>query len=172
MMMLEQLFTDDAYIVDEKGDRRGPYKTRFGSQNTLTFLDEALEIVVDTSYQIVRLLDDGEEIVFNVIEYDFQERINRIPPQHVLKIENINKPDEETLPVQKKSDDSKASQVEEHYTVNIPDSIIELIERINSSESTPEEKEGAKSIIKKLVENPTISTILGEATAGLLLLLD
>jgi hypothetical protein len=171
-MMLKKLFTDDAYIVDEYGNKKGPYKTRFGSKNTLTFLDEALEIVLDTGYQIIRPLDDSEEMVFTVIEYDFQERINRIPPQHVLKIENINKPDEETLPVQKKSYDPKVFQVEEHDAVNIPDSIIELIERINSSESTPEAKEEAKNIIKKLVENPTVSTVLGEATAGLLLLLD
>ena len=139
-MMLEKLYTDDAYIVDEFGTKRGPYKTRFGRGNTLTFLDETLEIVVDTGYKILRVLDDGEEMVFDVIAYDFQERINRIPPQHLLKIENTNKPHVGTVSVQESIENTNVLPIEDNHVVNIPESFIELIERINSSDSTPEEK--------------------------------
>ena len=170
--MLEKLYTDDAYILDEYGTKSGPYKTRFSSGNTLTFLDETLEIIVDTGYKILRVLDDGEEMVFNVVAYDFQERINRIPPQHLLKIENTNKPHVKTVLVQQRNENTTTFQMGDSNVVNIPGSFIELIERINASDSTSEEKEEAKSVIKKLLENPTISGILGEATLGLLLLLD
>lgn len=171
-MMLEKLYTDDAYIVDEYGTKRGPYKTRFGRGNTLTFLDETLAIVVDAGYKILRPLEDGEVMVFDVIAYEFQEKINRIPPQHVLKIENTAKPRVETETVQTNIENSKAFQVEENHVINIPESLIELVEKINVSDSTLEEKEEAKIVIKKLLENPTVSGILGEATIGLLLLLD
>ncbi|MDM5271968.1 hypothetical protein PGH07_07240 [Sulfurovum sp. zt1-1] len=171
-MMLEKFYTDDAYILDEHGNKSGPYKTRFGSGKTLTFLDEMLEIVVDTGYQIIRPLDDGSEMVFNVIAYDFQEKINRIPPQHILKIENAYEPHVETEPVRKNVDDFNVFQAEDNKVINIPDSLIELIERINASDCTLEEKEEAKSVIKKLLENPTVSAILKDAASGLLLLLD
>jgi hypothetical protein len=172
--MLEKLYTDDVYIMDKEGNKRGPYKTRFGSGNTLTFLDETLEIVVDTGYQVIRPLEDGGEMVFNVIAYDFQERINRIPPQHIVKIENRDKAQvqEETEAVQKKVDHTKGSQVEEIDGMNIPDAFVALIERIDASDTTPKEKAEARSIIKKLLENRAVSTILGEAASGLLLLLD
>ncbi|MFT7879038.1 MAG: hypothetical protein ABXS91_01475 [Sulfurimonas sp.] len=170
--MLEKLYTDDAYIVDKEGNMRGPYKTRFGSGNTLTFLDETLEIVVDTGYEIIRPLDNGEEMVFTVTAYEFQERINRIPPQHIVKIENRDKPKEETETVQKKVVRSTASQMEETGVMNIPDAFVELIEGIDTSDTTPEEKAEARSMMKELLENRSVSAILGEATSGLLLLLD
>ena len=172
--MLEKLYTDDAYIVDEDGNKRGPYKTRFGSGNTLTFLDETLEIIVDTGYQIIRPLENGEEMVFNVIEYDFQERINRIPPQHLLKIENTDEDIVGSEAAQENIDNSNSHSHESlsKHVVNIPDSLIELIEKINASDSTLEEKEEAKSVMKKFLGNPAVSGILGEAASGLLLLLD
>jgi hypothetical protein len=170
--MLEKLYTDDAYIVDGKGNRRGPYKTRFGSGNTLTFLDEALEIVVDTGYRVVRPLEDGGEIVFSVTAYAFQERINRIPPQHLLTIEKRDQPKAEREAVQKSLENPNRLAIGDDHVVNIPDAFIELIERIDASSMTTEEKEEAKNGIKKLLENRGVSAILGEASSGLLLLLD
>ena len=171
-MMLEKLYTDDAYIIDGEGNRRGPYKTRFGSGNTLTFLDETLEIVVDTGYRIIRPLDNGEETVFTVTAYEFQERINRIPPQHLLKIGNRDHPKAEREPLQESVEKTQCSQMEEMDVINIPDVFVELIERIDASDTTPEEKAEVKSIMKKLLENRTVSAILGEASSGLWLLLD
>lgn len=171
-MMLEKLYTDDAYIVDEYGNKKGPYKTRFGRGNTLTFLDEALEIVLDTGYRIIRPLENGEKVVFTVTAYEFQERINRIPPQHIVKIEKRGRSKAETKSVQKSAVDIKASQMEENGLINLPDAFVELIERIEAIDTTPEEKAEARSVLKKLLENRAVSAILGEASSGLLLLLD
>ena len=171
-MMLEKLYTDDAYIVDEAGNRRGPYKTRFGRGTTLTFLDESLEIVVDTGYRIIRPLDDGGEMVFHVTAYEFQERINRIPPQHLLGIEKRDHPAEEREAVQTSAGDMDESQMEEKSVISLPHAFAELIERIEAGDTTPEEKAEAKSVMKKLLENRSVSAILGDAVTGLLLLLD
>ena len=171
-MMLEKLYTDDAYIVDEAGNRRGPYKTRFGRGNTLTFLDESLEIEVDTGYQIIRPLDDGGEMLFHVTAYEFQERINRIPPQHLLGIEKRDHPAEEREAVQTSAGDMDESQMEEKSVISLPHAFAELIERIEAGDTTPEEKAEAKSVMKKLLENRSVSAILGDAVTGLLLLLD
>lgn len=171
-MMLEKLYMDDAYIVDEEGNKRGPYKTRFGSGNTLTFLDNRLEIVVDTGYRIIRPLDNGEETVFTVTAYEFQERINRIPHQHLLKIENRDHAKAEREALQKSVEKRQAAQIEEMDVINIPVALVELIERIEASDATPEEKAEVRSVMKKLLENRTVSAILGEASSGLWLLMD
>ncbi|UFH60041.1 hypothetical protein [Sulfurovum mangrovi] len=169
---MEKLYTDDAYIIDGEGKRRGPYKTRFGSGNTLTFLDEALEIVVDTGYWIVRPLDDGGEMVFTVTGYTFQEGINRIPPQHLLTIENKENPKAEREALQKSLENPNRLATGDDHVVNIPEAFIELMERIDASDMTAEEKKEAKNGIKKLLGNRGVSAILGDASSGLLLLLD
>lgn len=171
-MMLEKMYTDDAYIVDETGNRRGPYKTRFGRGNTLTFLDESLEIVVDTGCRVIRPLDDGGELVFHVTAYEFQERINRIPPQHLLGIEKRDHPAEKREAVQTSAVDMDESQMEEKSVINLPHAFTELIERIEAGDTTPEEKAEARSVLKKLLENRSVSAIMGEAATGLLLLLE
>ena len=62
-------------------------------------------------------------------------------------------------------------QIGDGNTQNIVNAFEELISKVDSSDATPSEKEEAKGLLKTLFSNPTFSSILGGATAGLLGLL-
>ena len=66
---------------------------------------------------------------------------------------------------------SEGIQIGDHNIQHIEKSIVGLIEKIDSSNASPDEKTEAKSLLKQLMMNPTVAGILGGATSGLLALL-
>jgi hypothetical protein len=50
-------------------------------------------------------------------------------------------------------------------------SLIGLIEKVEASSASPQEKREAKGILRRSLENPTVAAVLGSAVSGVLALL-
>lgn len=173
-MIGKELLTDNVYIISKDGTKQGAFKTRFGTGDKLTLFDSNLEMDIEVGYQILRPLPNGKEMIYTVKEYNFQDKFHDIPPQHILKLSTNGMPKEPKTPVSKtvvNIHNSSGVQVGDNNIQNITNSFNELIERINSCDASVEEKAQAKGAIKALLENPTVSSILGGAVSGLIPLL-
>jgi hypothetical protein len=66
---------------------------------------------------------------------------------------------------------SSGFQIGDHNTMQIVASIKTLVEEIEASDGTPEEKQEAKSKLRAFIEHPLVNTALGAAASTLLGLL-
>ena len=112
--------------------------------------------------------------MFTILETNYSPGLHTIPAHYSLKIKKDSSllqkqsaPKSTTINIS----NSQGIQVGDHNIQNITNSIGELIQQIESSNTSPELKSEAKGKIKELITNPTVAAILGGATAGLLALL-
>jgi len=166
------LMNDTVFIVNSDGARSGPYKTAISNKGEATIFDETID--VEEGYKLIRPLPNGKQDVFTILEANYSPGLHAIPPHYSLKI----KKDSSLLhrQAEQKSttiniSNSQGIQVGDHNIQNITNSLGELIQQIENSNDSPEQKSVAKGKIKELISNPTVAAILGGATSGLLALL-
>lgn len=167
----DALMNDEVFIVDGNGDKSGPYKTDI-AKGEATIFDAKLD--VKEGYKLLQSLPNGKEDIFTIIEANYNPRFHTIPAHYSLTI----KKDSSLLNKQGSSpstnihiSNSQGIQIGNNNIQNITNSLSELIQRIEMTNSSPEQKKEAKGKIKELLTNPIIAAILGGATSGLLALL-
>lgn len=165
------MMNDKFYIIHKDNRKTGPYKTAFSPTKEIIVFGSSMEI--DEDCQIVRPLPNGKEELFDVEEANFITGMHGIPSHYSIKLQKANsKPKPKTYASTTINiSNSSAFQVGDHNTQNITDSLNELIQRINSSDSSEYEKQEAKKGVKNLLENPTIAAILGGTVSSLFTML-
>ena len=168
----DRLMKDKVFIVNGRGEKTGPFKTAISSKGTATIFDDTID--VEEGYKLLRPLPNGKEDIFTILEANYSPGLRKIPAHYSLIIKKdsslIQKQSAPKLTTIKISS-SQGIQVGDHNIQNITNSIGELIQQIESSNTSPELKSEAKGKIRELITNPTVAAILGGATAGLLALL-
>lgn len=165
--MLQRLMTDNVFFENEHGERIGPYKTKFGSSE-ITVFDNKL--VVKEGDVVIQPLPNGTEERFVITDTNFSSGLGPVSPYYTINIVKESKQQRKEKMAANTTFHINNSnvQVGDGNVQNIVSSFEQLIEKIDSSTSTPQQKEDAKGMLKSLLNNPTVAAVLGGAVSGLL----
>jgi len=165
------LQNDTVFIEKPTGERSQPYKTAIGSKNgfSASIFDENLD--VEEGWKLIRPLPNKKEETFTILEANYSPGLHAIPSHWTLKLRK-----EASLATGSKSpttiniSNSSGIQIGDHNVQHIANSLIGLVEKIEGLPASTKEKDEAKGLLRKVLENPTVAAVLGSATAGLLAL--
>lgn len=163
-MSFPKEFEDPARIEKQDGSVLGPYKALFPGQ-VIFLLDEKADVEEDDV--ILRELPNGKDERCIVTEATFYKRgLNGIGPHYQLKFRKggqseIQKPGH-TINIHA----AQSVQVGDHNTQNIVNSFESLVSKIESADLPPEQKEEAKSMLRKLLEHPAVVSVIGAAAGS------
>lgn len=169
------LLNDTVYVEKPDGRRTGPFKAAIGNGRnggTASIFDENLD--VEEGCKLIRSLPNGKNESYTILETHYSPGNGLIPKSWKLKLKKdgslINRQTVSRSTTVNISN-SQGIQVGDHNSQNIEIGLKELIQSVSGLDIPPQEKEQASSLIKQLVNNPTIAGVLGGATSGLLSLL-
>lgn len=166
MNPFEELCNDTIYIRHQDGRATGPLKSVF-EKNKFTVFDDTLD--VSEGDIVERPLPTGKAERHDIVHVHFSQGLHNIPSSYDLQVRKqgslvqFQKPNVTHISIS----NSQGFQVGDHNTQNIVDSFKDMIERIEQSSATPEEKKEAKSRLRVFLEHPLTSTIVGGAVGVL-----
>lgn len=166
------LQNDTVYIEKPMGERSGPFKTAIGSKNGFSASVFEKTLDVEEGWRLIRPLPNGKDEFFIILEANYSPGLHSIPPHWTLKLRK-----ESSLAIPQRPsttiniNNSSGIQIGDHNVQHMANSFIGLIEKIEASDASPQEKGEAKGAIRKTLENPTVAAVLGSAVAGVLALL-
>lgn len=164
-MNLRNLQRDKVFIEKSDGSRTGPHKATV-SQNTAIISDEQLDI--NEGEKLIRALPNGKEEVYLVLDSEFSPGLASIPAHFNLTLRKataVQAPSMRHTTVN--IHNSSGIQVGDHNVVNIQNALNELIQRIESSTASQQQKAEAKGRLTALLEHPLVSAVLGGVVSGI-----
>lgn len=171
-----ELLNDTVFIDAPDGSRSGPYKTAIGPEKgrglSATIFDEALN--VEEGWKLIRPLPNGREEMYTVLETNYSPGLSGIPPHWNLQLQK----DSSLAPSRKAAQsttinitNSQGFQIGDHNVQHIASSLVGLLEKIEASGGSPQEKASAKGLIGQLIDHPIVAAVLGGAVSGIIPLL-
>jgi len=161
-----ELCNEEIHIRHQNGSRTGPLKALF-EKGKFSVFDGTLDVCEGDG--IDRLLPNGKAERYDITEVHFEKQFHDIPGHVDMTVRKQGA----LVPVGKSHvtnisiTNSQGFQVGDHNTQNIVDSLKQVIERIEQSPGTPEEKKEAKSRLSTFLEHPLTSAVLGGAVGKL-----
>lgn len=150
---------DDAYILKSDGSRCGPYKAKFAG-DTVIVNDKMADI--DDGDTVIRILPNGKEEHKEIYKANFYDTgVGGFGPHFQLKVGP--KKVQPAVSSQQINIHGGNVQIGDHNRQEITNSIETLNNLINSSQGTPQQKEEAKGLLRKLAEYPLLTAIAGGA---------
>lgn len=162
---------DDMLVQKPDGTRLGPFKTNFAT-NEIRIYDEALD--ADVGDFIVQLLPGGKEKLHVVRDINHSKGLRSISPHWILVTQSLSEQERQQAMSGPTYNFSNSNvQIGNHNVQNIVASMESLVTEINNAAVEPAEKEKAKGILRSLIENPVVASVLGAGvqTIGAALLL-
>ena len=158
---------DTITILKKDGTLIGPLKTAF-CEGVFTVFDKTLD--VSEGDTVERNLPNGKVERYNVVEADFTKGMGGIPDHYKLTVnkEGLNKPDHKPAVTNHFTfTNSQGIQVGNDNTINMQNFFSEIIEQIEKSSGSPEEKKEAKSRLRAFLEHPLTAAVFGGVVSGL-----
>ena len=154
---------EDAIIEKPDGRLVGPYKAVFAGKSIIIW---DVQADIDEGDTILRTLPNGKVERSYVIEAKFFQGMSSIQAHYQIKFTKGN-----STSMQKPSHNitihgAQSIQIGDHNTQNILNSIQSLKNQIESSDSSHQEKEEAKSLLANFLAHPLVTTILGVAAGA------
>lgn len=172
MNSFAQLQNDTVFIESATEERSGPFKTAIRSKGGFSASIFKANLDVEEGWKLIRPLPNGKEELFTILEVNYSPGLSSIPPHWSLKLKKESSLAAMTRPATTINiTNSSGIQIGDHNIQHIANSFIGLIEKIEASNVPSQEKEKAKSLLRGVLENPTVAAVLGSATAGALALL-
>ncbi|MFA5171723.1 MAG: RIP homotypic interaction motif-containing protein [Sulfuriferula sp.] len=168
------LQNDTVYIENNTGTRSAPYKTAIGSKNGLSATIFEATLDAEEGWKLIRPLPSGKEEIFTILEANYSPGLHSIPPHWKLKLRKDSSMLNSPKPPQATTiniTNSQGIQIGDHNVQHIASSLIGLVEKIESTNMPAQEKAEAKGLLRDLMSNPVVASILGSATSGVLALL-
>lgn len=169
------MHTDTVHVKSPDGTQSGTYMTKIGAKNgyhAATVFDESF--IGMEGWILSRELPNGREETYKIVEVNYSQGISGIPPHWNLKLHK----DASLLHVAQAKqvpnitiNNSQGIQIGDHNVQHIANSLAGLIEKIDDSTASPQEKDEAKGLISKLLESPVVASVLGGTVSGVLALL-
>ncbi|EIX9075593.1 TPA: hypothetical protein R1R37_002562 [Klebsiella aerogenes] len=150
---------EEAFILKKDGSRKGPYKAKFAG-DTVVINDKMADI--DDGDFVVRVLPNGKEEHKEIYKANFYDtKLGGFGPHFQLKVGP--KKDMPSFASQHINIHGGNVQIGNHNRLEISNSIETLNNLINNAETTTEQKEEAKGLLRKLAEHPLITALAGGA---------
>jgi len=160
------MLTDNAFIENKNGERTGPFKTKFGGEKLVVFNDQ---LVISEDDIVIQPLPNGAEERFAVTDVQFNSGLSRIKAHYsITVIKETKQQREKKLASNTFHINNSNVQVGDGNIQNIVNSFEQLVQEIELSNSTQPQKEEAKGLLKSLISNPTVASVLGAAASGLI----
>lgn len=165
--------TDEVFIESaETGERHGPYKTKF-SANGITIYDKTLD--VSEGDKVLHKLPNGREERFTVVQSNYSSGLSSIPAHFTLKLHKDTaiqtSPPVKTTTNHIAIHNSQGIQIGDHNVQNLQLVLGEILQRIDDSGASREEREEAKNLLNAFLAHPLVAAIVGAgipAALGLL----
>nr|WP_064494295.1 RIP homotypic interaction motif-containing protein [Pseudomonas chengduensis] len=164
MNPFEDMMNDDVYFESADGPRQGPFKTAFSNKG-ISIFDESLDVVEGD--KAIRRLPSGREEYYTITEVSYSSGLGGfggIPPHFTLKLTKDNA----IRPAPAKSTTNHISihgsqgiQIGDHNVQNLQLALEELIQRIDQSGASREEREEAKNRLATFLAHPLVSSVVG-----------
>jgi hypothetical protein len=157
--------TETIHVRRKQGEDLGPLKAAFGKGRFAVF-DNELDISAGDC--IDRPLPNGKAERYDIVEVNYATEFHGIPGHVDMTVRKQG-----SLVTFEKSrvtnisiNNSQGFQVGDHNTQNIVDAFKQIIEGIEKSSGTPEEKAEAKSRLSQFLKHPLTSAVIGKAVEG------
>lgn len=166
MNPFEKLCRDTIVIRHHDGRTTGPLNATFSS-DTFRIFDDQLD--VSEGDLIDRPLPNGKAERYDILHVEFSRGLQSIPPSYALRVQKQGSLVQyKAPPVTNISiSNSQGFQIGDHNTQSIVDSFKRVIDCIEHSPGTAEEKAEAKSRLRSFLEHPLTAAVVGGAVGGL-----
>lgn len=159
---------EDAFIRKADGSRLGPYRANFAG-GIIIINDPNADI--DVGDEISRILPSGKEEIKTITECNFYNTgLASRGPHFQIKTSSGRNPSRTQATNVNQTFNIHGGQIQigNENKQEIYNNFQTLIRAIEESSATNEEKEEAKSRLKKFLEHPLVTTIAGSAIGSLL----
>lgn len=172
------MHNDEIIVKSTDGAESAKYKTHIGAKDghhVATIFDK--DFVGQEGWILSRILPGGREEAYLILEANYSPGLHSIPPHWNLKLRkstSLSQMQEELRTKQApviNINNSQGIQIGDHNIQHIASSLQGLIEKIEQSSAPAHEKQEAKGLVAKLLDNPTVASILGGAIGGVIGLL-
>lgn len=158
--------TEHARIEKRNGQVVGPYKAVFAGQ-TIIIADQAADI--EEGDTVLRLLPNGRNERNIVTEATFfNHGVGGMGPHYQIKYRKGESPTMHKPTQNISITGAHSVQIGDFNTQNIVNSFNALVQKIDTSSASAEEKKEAKSRLKDLLEHPLVVAIVGAAAGSIL----
>lgn len=168
MSGLRRLMRDTVFIVKPDGSKIGPYQSAV-TPDSITIMERAID--VDEGDHVIRPIPSGKEEVYLVLSADYHPGLGSIPPSYTLRVRKTTAILSEH-PMSKSTTinihNSTGIQVGDYNTQHIQATFNELIQKIEQSSASPEEKAEAKGRLSAFLSHPVVAAVMGSAASALL----
>lgn len=155
----------DADIIKPDGMVFGPYRCVFAG-DTVIVRDKTA--IINQGDQISRKLPNGTDEVRLINAVQFYDQGQMHGPHFQLDVKTIPAQSAFNSPTQHIHIAGGNVQIGNNNTMEFKSSVQYLIDTIESSKSSPEEKAKAKSLLKTFLEHPLVSALAGSAASAFL----
>lgn len=162
-MHLLQRIKEEASIEKKDGTIIGPFKAAFTGETIIIF-DKTADI--EEGDTVLRRLPSGRnERSFITKATFFSRGVTGTGPHYQLKFKKGLESEmqkSQTINI----NGAQSVQIGDNNIQNIINSFEALVKKIEAADSSPEQKEEAKGILRKLLEHPLVTSVLGAAAGS------
>lgn len=165
-MSFQSMCKETIEIENSEGRNVGSYKCTL-AKGQATIFEENID--VEEGYSILHVLPGGKKAQYLVTEANFHSKFGTIPAHWTLSVEKSSSlkgkagaSSGQTINIT----GSSAFQIGNQNSMQISDAFKSLIENIDKSDASEEEKKEAKGLLAKAVEHPLVSAVLGGLAQG------
>lgn len=159
---------ENAFILKKNGERKGPYKAKFAGRTVV--INDASADVSDGDI-VIRILPNQKEEHKEILECNFFDSgIGGFGPHFQLKVGAVREKSSSTHSPTSQTINIHGGNVQigNHNRQEISNSITTLVDIINQSNVSNEQKQEAKNLLQKFIEHPLVVSLAGGAISSLL----
>ena len=170
-MSLSSLMRDRVYIVSPDGEKTGPVRALVQKDKVLI---DKISLKIEEGGKILRQLPSEIEESFKIIQVNYNEAPVKSMSHYSIEVEkdslftNLKSKQKSPSRTVYNIHNSQGIQIGDGNIQNIVSSLSTLIESINASDSTLEEKTEVKEKLKALLMHPLVVALLGSASGELI----
>ena len=158
---------EKAFIEKQSGQVVGPYDAMF-TGGTIIIMDACADVEVGDT--VIRQLPNGNDERSVVSESKFlrvgigSSRDGHFQIKVRESAKTISQPHAQHINIS----NAQSVQIGDHNTQSIINSFEALITKIEAADSTPKQKEEAKSLLGSFLKHPLVVSVLGSVARGLI----
>jgi hypothetical protein len=164
MPAFDQLANDRVHVRKADGTQSGPFKAVVSSGTDITIFDETADVAEGDI--LTRTLPGGREEAYHVLEATFSQGLSNIPATWRMRVRKTTLP----APTPRHSSitihSAQAVQIGDSNLQTVIGTLQLLAQSIDSSDAPETDKAEARSRLKRLLEHPLVSSLLGAAAGA------
>ncbi|ART83180.1 hypothetical protein CBP31_11625 [Oceanisphaera profunda] len=162
MRPLAGMKKDEIFLEVNSDERIGPFRTAFTNKSVTIY---ETSISVTEGDKVIRPLPNGREEFYTILETHYSSGLSAIPAHYTLKISKDSAitppPNVGNTTNHISISNSQGFQVGNYNTQNLELVLNQLVEHINNTDASREEKEEAKGRLDSFLSHPLVSTVVG-----------